>query len=800
MVSSGSVSEIVESIEAQDHIFHSSKCKTYISTFKGDDSAESSFQLSVEDDLTGGPSRASGPSCQKAVDLLNKSTLKKVIGISHMPRQEISESLTLKQALRRLCLSHAAEMAAMKRLSLPHKASSAYDVETIKNLYTSVVLHAMETDPSAKVRQNAMEHPLVPEGNQSYSPENMSDVCSAQNAKSYTANLISSHCSATSPISKEPMESAESSSAQELIRIKGKVLPKTSTVDYQVKVELSKVSVGPILKKPLLKRKCFDKRNTKHVNDGKSRTSVKSNESEISGSVSGKTKLNHLKDYVSPSCSNTNSYVPPIKTTYSNVSEDNLNVWQVSCYNDNSNDVKVVETLRSREKGECSHSSKSSIGDYSSSTTISEDKNCFITGRNGSRPHMSKDVRWIAVCNVAQKHVDIDLKNFMLLRKLGCGDIGTVYLAQLIGSDCLYALKVVDTEFLVSRKKLLRAETEREILQMLDHPFLPTLYAHFTSDNLSCSVMEYCPGGDLHVLRQRQAGRFFSEPAARFYVAEVLLALEYLHLQGVIYRDLKPENVLIRDNGHIMLSDFDLSLRCTVNPTLLKSSSVTSPDSSKRRSEPCSETNCLDPLCLHPSWTPISCFGTPLASSSMPWNRKLKSDLAGQVFPLPQLVFEPTDAHSNSFVGTHEYLAPEIIQGHGHGSSVDWWTFGIFLYELLFSRTPFKGSNNKQTLNNIVIQSLKFPDSPSVSFHAKDLIRALLVKEPESRLGSVKGATEIKQHSFFEGINWALIRCSEPPETSSMKETEDPLVSRRNGEGKCLDFRYTADDFEFETF
>lgn len=115
-------------------------------------------------------------------------------------------------------------------------------------------------------------------------------------------------------------------------------------------------------------------------------------------------------------------------------------------------------------------------------------------------------------------------------------------------------------------------------------------------------------------------------------------------------------------------------------------------------------------------------------------------------------------------MGTHEYLAPEIIRGEGHGSAVDWWTLGIFLYELSFGKTPFKGSGNRATLFNVVGQPLRFPESPSVSFAAKDLMRGLLMKEPQNRMGVKRGATEIKQHPFFEGVNWALIRCATPPE------------------------------------
>lgn len=270
---------------------------------------------------------------------------------------------------------------------------------------------------------------------------------------------------------------------------------------------------------------------------------------------------------------------------------------------------------------------------------------------------------------------------------------------------------------------------------------------------------------------------------------------------GVIYRDLKPENILVREDGHIMLSDFDLSLRCKVNPTLLRSSSLGSQEPVKRPSGPCAENSCIEPLCLQPSWVQVSCFTPRVASSTNGKPRKPKSEQAGLGNPLPQLVVEPTDARSNSFVGTHEYLAPEIIRGDGHGSAVDWWTFGIFLYELLYGRTPFKGPGNDETLANVISQSLRFPESPAVSSHARDLIQSLLVKEPENRLGSARGAAEIKQHPFFEGLNWALIRCAAPPEIPRSYDVVTPVVgARKKKEGKCLDFRSNGGDVDFELF
>jgi serine/threonine protein kinase len=260
----------------------------------------------------------------------------------------------------------------------------------------------------------------------------------------------------------------------------------------------------------------------------------------------------------------------------------------------------------------------------------------------------------------------------------------------------------------------------------------------------------------------------------------VLLALEYLHMLGIIYRDLKPENVLVREDGHIMLSDFDLSLRCAVSPTLLRSSDP-SGDSQKGNPAYCVQPVCIEPACIQPSCvTTTTCFSPRFFSSKSKKekkDKKAKGDLANQVRPLPELVAEPTDARSMSFVGTHEYLAPEIIKGEGHGSAVDWWTFGIFLYELLFGKTPFKGSGNRATLFNVVGQPLRFPESPVVSFAARDLIRGLLIKEPQHRLAYKRGATEIKQHPFFEGVNSALIRCATPPDIPKPVEIPRSVAS-----------------------
>uniref|UniRef100_A0A803LIE7 non-specific serine/threonine protein kinase n=1 Tax=Chenopodium quinoa TaxID=63459 RepID=A0A803LIE7_CHEQI len=385
--------------------------------------------------------------------------------------------------------------------------------------------------------------------------------------------------------------------------------------------------------------------------------------------------------------------------------------------------------------GDSLESAKTSMSRASDSSGLSDDSNWSNLTGSANKPHKGNDPRWKAILAIRARDGILGMSHFRLLKRLGCGDIGSVYLSELSGTRCYFAMKVMDKASLAARKKLSRAQTEREILQLLDHPFLPTLYTHFETD--------------------------------RFYAAEVLLALEYLHMLGVIYRDLKPENVLVRDDGHIMLSDFDLSLRCTVSPTLVKSSSDSGPPNAF----------CVQPACIEPSAVCIqpACFLPGIfPKKSKKKTKQLKNEPGFLSRTLPELVAEPTQARSMSFVGTHEYLAPEIIKGEGHGSAVDWWTFGVFLHELLYGKTPFKGSGNRATLFNVVGQQLKFPDSPATSYASRDLIRGLLVKEPQNRLGVKRGATEIKQHPFFEGVNWALIRCSTPPEIPRPMEMELP--------------------------
>uniref|UniRef100_A0A6N2LRC9 non-specific serine/threonine protein kinase n=1 Tax=Salix viminalis TaxID=40686 RepID=A0A6N2LRC9_SALVM len=222
-----------------------------------------------------------------------------------------------------------------------------------------------------------------------------------------------------------------------------------------------------------------------------------------------------------------------------------------------------------------------------------------------------------------------------------------------------------------------------------------------------------------------------------------------------------------------------------MSPTLVQSSA----DSSCKISSYCIEPSCIDPACKLPVCVEPSCL-QPSCLKPRFFNPKTESRLLHSV-----LVVEPTRPPDpcRLSVPTSEYLAPEIIRGDGHGSALDWWTFGIFLYGLILGRTPFKGSGNRETLFNVVGQPLKFSEGSSLSFAAKDLVR-----------GFKRGATEIKQHPFFETVNWALIRSTHPPEipkpvdllslnlafNSSLAPTSNRATGSDRSSGPILDFEF----------
>ncbi|KAH0569859.1 Kinase, AGC [Spironucleus salmonicida] len=300
--------------------------------------------------------------------------------------------------------------------------------------------------------------------------------------------------------------------------------------------------------------------------------------------------------------------------------------------------------------------------------------------------------------------------DFEIVALLGAGDAGRVYLAKNLKAfipqaknQKIFALKVLSKRDLVERNKTKRFVQEYEVLSQLDHPFLARMYAAFSDQRNYYLLMEFCEGGELAQILKKQA--FLQENVAKQYVSELLTALEYLHFHGIIYRDLKTENVLIR-NDHVKLTDFDLAKQ------VIQAQQIAS---------------------FEPKM----------------YKKKL-------LFPTP------IHQSSTSFVGTAEYLSPDVISGQ-HSQAADFWSLGILIYELLYGKTPFYTPNSGFQAISRRIQAgiYAFPAFPKVSENAKDLIKKLLTLKPENRLGFQFGIAEIKAHLWFKGVNFARIYESE---------------------------------------
>ncbi|GAB2226330.1 hypothetical protein Droror1_Dr00022132 [Drosera rotundifolia] len=339
----------------------------------------------------------------------------------------------------------------------------------------------------------------------------------------------------------------------------------------------------------------------------------------------------------------------------------------------------------------------------------------------------------------------LDFDRLEVIGQVGRGAKGVVFHVRVAddGEEDL-ALKVVSKA--VMRRKnsggnsngRRRVSFEQRVLRRIKHPLLPRLRGVLETEEVVGYAMDYCPGGDLNSVRRKQSEKTFSDDVIRFYAAELVLALEYLHSLGIVYRDLKPENILIQSNGHLMLVDFDLATQ--VPPKSLS---------------PTEQSAHLPKKTKKPAKTQLI---TKLRQIYNKVNSSEVSHLSSRVRPYKSRSTESdSSGRSHSFVGTEEYVAPEMIIGQGHDFAIDWWCLGITLYEMLYGETPFKGLNRRETFYRILTKS---PELDGEATPLRDFIRKLLEKEPQKRIS----LEEIKRHDFFKGIDWDMImQLSRPP-------------------------------------
>ena len=284
--------------------------------------------------------------------------------------------------------------------------------------------------------------------------------------------------------------------------------------------------------------------------------------------------------------------------------------------------------------------------------------------------------------------------DFDVIKLISNGAYGAVYLVKHKETRQRFALKKINKQNLILRNQVDQVFAERDIMSFTDNPFVVSMYCSFETKKHLCMVMEYVEGGDCANLLKNMGP--FPPDMAKFYFAETVLAVEYLHSFGIVHRDLKPDNLLITALGHIKLTDFGLSKMGLMS------------------------------------------LATNLYEGYIDKETKQFSDK--QVF------------------GTPEYIAPEVIQRLGYGKPVDWWSAGIILYEFLIGCVPFFGETPEELFAHTVNDDIEWPqeDDWPVQPQAKQIITELLQQNPLERLGT-QGAFELKEHDYFTGIDWNVL-------------------------------------------
>ncbi|KAK9244752.1 hypothetical protein V1506DRAFT_295384 [Lipomyces tetrasporus] len=286
---------------------------------------------------------------------------------------------------------------------------------------------------------------------------------------------------------------------------------------------------------------------------------------------------------------------------------------------------------------------------------------------------------------VSRKKIGLDDFNFLAV--LGKGNFGKVMLAEAKHSKKLYAIKVLKKEYILENDEVENTRSEKRVFLIANqerHPFLLNLHSCFQTETRIYFVMEYISGGDLmwHIQKEQ-----FSTSRAQFYAAEICLGLKYFHDCGVIYRDLKLDNILLTLDGHVKIADYG--------------------------------------LCKENMW-----HGNTTAT----------------------------------FCGTPELMAPEILQDQKYSRAVDWWAFGVLIYQMILGQSPFRGDDEQEIFGAILRDEPLYPIH--MARNSVSILQQLLTRDPWQRLGAgINDAKDVMAHPYFSNINWNDIyhRRVQPP-------------------------------------
>lgn len=315
------------------------------------------------------------------------------------------------------------------------------------------------------------------------------------------------------------------------------------------------------------------------------------------------------------------------------------------------------------------------------------------------------------------RQVKKGVRDFSFGRVLGEGSYSSVYLATDRQTLKEYAIKVLDKRHIIKEKKVKYVNIEKNTLNRLtEHPGIVRLYYTFQDETSLYYVLDLCNGGELLGVLKK-TGTFDVE-CTRFYGAQILDAVDYMHSRGVIHRDLKPENVLLDDQMHVKITDFGTAklLKDPREPRKPGEGDRGTPDPGRREAE--------------------------------------------------------DDGRAASFVGTAEYVSPELLTHKNACKASDLWAFGCIIYQLLAGRPPFKGGSEYLTFQKIVNLEYEFP--PGFPPAARDLVERCLVLDPARRLT----IEHIKNHEFFDGqpFGRSLWRSKAPRLRPYIPPPQEPTV------------------------
>ena len=323
-------------------------------------------------------------------------------------------------------------------------------------------------------------------------------------------------------------------------------------------------------------------------------------------------------------------------------------------------------------------------------------------------------------------------EDFDIISLSGKGAYGTVLKVNLKKDENkkFYAMKTMDILTLDRIKKLYQAYLECDILSQLNSPYIVEILGAFDERRKIYIVMEYLSKGDFSdFIRLNYPMKL---ETIQFYAAEIVNFLSYIQSKNIVHRDLKPENIMMNENWHLQVIDFAtariLGKYFDKKKMVFKDDAISNDNNKKNEIKENQKNIDDDDLDINPR----------------------------------------TDRRGLTFVGTAEYVSPEVLGDKPAGFGADIWALGIMIYQMFCGRTPFKEKTNYLIFRKIEELKIEYSSNVNITEEAKDLISKILVKEPSKRLGAGEKGTEydinhLKAHPFFKGIDWDNLHNMTPP-------------------------------------